>query len=84
MLVTGGGARNHYLLERIGKHLEKVGVSVVDSDSSEIIDFKEALVFAFLGLQTLLGNINCDRRLTGAIHSSVGGSLHLPSRRRMD
>ena len=84
MLVTGGGARNYYLLERIGKHLEKVGVSVVDSDSSEIIDFKEAMVFAFLGLQTLLGNVNCDHKLTGAIHSSVGGSLHLPSHRRMD
>lgn len=77
ILITGGGARNVFLIECIGAELALLGVSARPA-SQELIDYKEALIFAFLGLQTLLGRPNILTSVTGARSAAVAGSIHLP------
>ncbi len=74
MLVTGGGAKNAYFMECLQEHLPE-SVSIVIPDS-EIIDMKEALIFAFLGLMCKLGRSNSLASVTGAVRDSIGGSMH--------
>jgi anhydro-N-acetylmuramic acid kinase len=47
--------------------------------SSEIINYKEALVFAFLGLLRHLGEINCYSSVTGAKRDSSTGEIYSSS-----
>lgn len=71
MLVTGGGAFNTFLLERFSEHLK----CEIVIPSSEIINYKEALVFAFLGLLRYLGEVNCYASVTGARRDSSTGMV---------
>jgi anhydro-N-acetylmuramic acid kinase len=73
VLVTGGGAYNRFLVDRI-QQLTKVKVVVPDS---KIVEFKEALVFAFLGVLRMRGEVNVLRSVTGASHDSCSGTVHL-------
>ncbi len=74
MLATGGGAFNSFLMERIRAH---TSVELVQP-SKEIIDFKEALIFAFLGVLRVLNETNCLASVTGARHDSSSGVVYLP------
>ncbi len=71
MLVTGGGAFNTFLTELISKQVQ---VEIV-IPSKEIINFKEALVFAFLGVLRVRGGINCFASVTGATHDHSTGII---------
>ncbi|MEN8187534.1 MAG: anhydro-N-acetylmuramic acid kinase [Bacteroidota bacterium] len=62
VLVTGGGAFNQFLIDRL-KDLTFVEVFVPDR---EIIDFKEALIFALLGVLKDQNEVNCLKSVTGA------------------
>ena len=75
MLVTGGGAFNSFLMERLRQHLK----CEIVIPSSEIINYKEALVFAFLGLLRHLGEINCYSSVTGAKRDSSTGEIYSSS-----
>ena len=77
LMVTGGGAHNSFLMEEIGAELKKVGVSLKSVDPM-VVDYKEAIIFAFLGLNTLLGNANVLPSVTGARRGAPGGSVHVP------
>lgn len=74
VLVTGGGARNTFLIERIKHYFN--GELIIPSE--ELIDFKEALVFAFLGYLNLLKKPNTIPSVTGASRAVIGGTRHLP------
>jgi anhydro-N-acetylmuramic acid kinase len=74
MLVTGGGAFNTFLIERIKTHC-KVQVTL---PQNRIIEFKEALIFAFLGVLRWRGEINCLKSVTGAKRDSSGGAIYTP------
>ncbi len=74
VLVTGGGAYNKFLIERIIHHSQ----SEISFPSGELIEFKEALVFAFIGLLRLRGDINCYASVTGAKKNSCCGILYNP------
>ncbi len=74
MLVTGGGAHNTFLIECI-KHAIASDVTIIIPDN-ETIDFKEALIFAFLGLRYVRKETNCKSSVTGASADSPGGSIH--------
>ena len=69
MLVTGGGAFNAFLIELISG---KTPVELV-IPANEIINFKEALIFAFLGVLKIRGEINCLASVTGASRDSIAG-----------
>ena len=73
-LVTGGGAFNTFLMERI-KHYSGVRLVIPEK---VIVSCKEALIFAFLGLLRERGEINCLSSVTGAKKDSCCGIIHLP------
>ncbi len=73
-LVTGGGAKNDFLMESVNN--KSTGQIVVPE--TEIVDFKEALIFAYLGLLRHLGQTNVLASATGASRDSVSGSVYLP------
>ncbi|KAH3835253.1 anhydro-N-acetylmuramic acid kinase-like [Dreissena polymorpha] len=78
VLITGGGALNKFLMENIRQLIEVQGLVVQEVDE-ETINFKEALIFAFLGMRCLLGVENVFRETTGARKDSVSGSIHRPA-----
>lgn len=73
MLVTGGGAHNGFLISRLK---EKCQCELIVPDK-KIVDFKEALVFAFLGLLRWRGEINILSSVTGAAKDSCGGEIFM-------
>lgn len=73
LLVTGGGARNVFLIERLNAAKTR---KIIIPDS-QTIDFKEAIIFAFLGVLRMRGEINCLRAVTGAKTDSCGGCIYL-------
>lgn len=73
MLITGGGAFNTFLINRI-RTLSNAAIHIPDS---MIIQFKEALIFGFLGVLRLRAEANALASVTGAPHDSVGGSVYL-------
>ena len=74
MLITGGGAHNSYLIERIQHHTCH---QVVVPDP-QTVDYKEALIFALLGLLRLEGRVNVLRSVTGAPSDSCSGKIWHP------
>ena len=74
VLVTGGGAHNKLLLDCISKHFN----GTLKVPNREIIDFKEAIIFAFLGALRLIGEDNIYTEYTGARKNTSGGVIHLP------
>lgn len=71
MLVTGGGAHNIFLIERL-KALCNAEIII---PGRTIVDFKEALVFAFLGVLRWRREINCLKSVTGAKRDSCCGTI---------
>jgi len=75
MLVTGGGAFNTFLIELISG---KTPVELV-IPANEIVNFKEALIFAFLGVLKVRDEINCLASVTGAKCDSSAGIMYFSS-----
>jgi anhydro-N-acetylmuramic acid kinase len=74
VLVTGGGAFNGFLIDEIRK---RTSVQVV-IPSEEVINFKEALIFAFLGVLKMRGENNILRTVTGASKDHSSGVIFEP------
>ena len=69
ILFTGGGAKNKFLMSKLSKRM-KVKFKLPEI---QIIDFKEALIFAFLGILKVRNEINCLRSVTGADRNHSSG-----------
>ncbi len=76
LLVTGGGAFNSYLVELLGVKLGPEFQLIIPD--AELIAFKEALVFAFMGLLKTLGEVNVLASVTGATQDSSSGIIFEP------
>jgi len=74
VLVTGGGAYNSYLLERI-RWYKNINLVI---PSSELIEFKEALIFGLLGVLRLRNEVNCLASVTGAKQNHCSGFVYKP------
>jgi anhydro-N-acetylmuramic acid kinase len=72
VLVTGGGAYNRLLLERIS---ENTRCKLILPDDL-LIQYKEALIFAFLGVLRIRNEINCLASVTGARQDSSAGIVY--------
>ena len=72
VLVTGGGAFNKFLMERIELHSK----AEIILPESEIINFKEAIIFSFLGVLRLKNINNCLSSVTGAKKDSCSGDIY--------
>jgi anhydro-N-acetylmuramic acid kinase len=75
VMISGGGARNKFLIERIEHYFN--GKVVIPDE--ETIEFKEAIIFAFLGALYLVKKPNNIPSVTGAQRPVCGGVLHLPN-----
>lgn len=71
--VTGGGANNYFLMERLHDFCNNI--QFIKPSKNEI-EFKEAIVFAFLGALYLQDIPNSLPSVTGSIRQSVGGVYH--------
>ena len=74
VFVTGGGARNNFLIERLKHYFN--GSLIIPSE--KIIDFKEAIIFAFLGARYLRNETTTISSVTGAKIPLSTGTLHKP------
>ena len=74
VLVTGGGAYNSFLIEQIKKRTS----CIISIPEKQIINFKEAIIFAFLGLLRDKKQINCYSSVTGAKKNHSSGNIFLP------
>jgi anhydro-N-acetylmuramic acid kinase len=72
VLVTGGGTYNKLLIKNL-KALTKTQIIIPDNLT---INYKEALIFAFLGVLRIRNEINILKSVTGAVSNSIGGALH--------
>ena len=73
VLVTGGGAWNDYLLGR----MEEYGVELVRPEK-EVVDFKEAIIFALLAFLRFTGQDNVLGHTTGSGKNHSSGKVFWP------
>ena len=71
ILMTGGGAYNDFLITQI-KQSDSQNLQWYRPED-DLIQFKEALVFAFLGVLRWYNKTNILRSVTGSLHDHTGG-----------
>ena len=71
VLLTGGGVYNSFLI----KQIQKQSATKIVLPEVELIDFKEALIFAFLAVLKLRGEVNCLSSATGAFRNHSSGKI---------
>lgn len=74
LIISGGGAHNTFLTQELRKSLTKVELILPDR---QFIDFKEAVMMAFLGYLRVNKRINLLSSATGAKKDSIGGAVYL-------
>ena len=71
ILNSAGGSKNKFLMERI-KQLSKKNLGII---SENITDYKEALIFGFLGVLRIRKENNCLKSVTGADKDHSSGVI---------
>ncbi|WP_404986871.1 anhydro-N-acetylmuramic acid kinase [Chryseobacterium sp. M5] len=71
VLFTGGGTYNQFLIEKIKS---KTNTEIIIPEK-QIIDFKEALIFAFMGILRLNNETNVLASATGSLHNHSSGII---------
>ncbi len=72
LLITGGGAHNNHLKSRIKFHCQPLENTVSD----ELINYKEALIFGFLGVLRWINEPNILSTVTGVERNHIGGCIY--------
>ncbi|MCT4580511.1 MAG: anhydro-N-acetylmuramic acid kinase [Flavobacteriales bacterium] len=72
LLITGGGAFNDFWIKLI-QEKSKAKITIPDH---QLIEFKEALIFAFLGALRLNNVYNSLSSVTGARKDAIGGCIY--------
>ena len=73
LLITGGGAYNTFLIDTLQQLLPQTKIAV---PNDKTIQFKEALIFALLGVLRLRGEVNVLGSVTGAIKNHSSGKIY--------
>lgn len=71
ILVTGGGAYNAFLIEKIKKNT----AAEIIIPEKEIVEYKEALIFAFMGVLRMHNKINILSSTTGSTSNHSSGII---------
>jgi anhydro-N-acetylmuramic acid kinase len=74
ILVCGGGAHNLFLVSRLKEMLDAIDVDLTLPDDT-LIDFKEALIMALIGVLRWREEKNVLASVTGARRDSIGGAV---------
>lgn len=74
LLATGGGVFNSFLMNRIEKNLKELNIEVIAPDE-QLVNYKEALIMAFMGVLRWRQENNVLSSVTGAARDSIGGAL---------
>ena len=76
VFITGGGVFNGFLIERLEKNLTEINFQVFIPDD-KVVNYKEALIMALLGVLRWREQYTVLPSVTGASRSSIGGALWL-------
>lgn len=74
LLATGGGAFNTFLVQRLSDELKPLSVDVIVPDKN-LVQYKEALIMAFMGVLRWRQEYNVLSSVTGAQRDSIGGAV---------
>ena len=76
VIITGGGAYNGYLIDKIRSQLRNdIEIVIPESD---IIQYKEALIFGFLGVLRMRSETNVLTSVTGSGQDHSAGTISFP------
>lgn len=73
LLITGGGAYNNFLIERMHFYLPNIEIILPDTKT---LEFKEALIFGLLGILKLRNEVNALSSVTGAMKDHSSGIIY--------
>jgi anhydro-N-acetylmuramic acid kinase len=73
VLITGGGAYHTFFINQLKKRF----TGTITLPSSEIIEFKEAIIFAYLGYLRINNKVNTLQSVTKAKRDSVGACVYM-------
>lgn len=76
VLITGGGAYNRFFIERLKANY----TGHIHIPSDDVIQFKEAIIFAYLGFLRVNEQINTLNSVTKASRNCIGGAVYLGNR----
>jgi anhydro-N-acetylmuramic acid kinase len=76
LFVTGGGAFNIFLVERLQKNFEDINFEI-HIPADDVVKYKEALIMALLGALRWREQYTVLASVTGASRNSIGGALWL-------
>lgn len=72
ILVTGGGAYNTFLMERIEEKIP----AIFSVPKDNLVEYKEALIMAFMGILRIRQENNILAKVTGAKQNSISGAIY--------
>lgn len=72
ILVTGGGAFHTFLIQKMSEK-SKRRLAIPEEG---LVNFKEAIVFAFLGALNYWGRVNVFDSATGSVRQHIGGATY--------
>ena len=74
LLATGGGAFNTFFIQQLKDKLAELNIEVIVPDE-KLVNYKEALIMALIGVLRWREEYNVISSVTGAVRASVGGAL---------
>lgn len=74
LLATGGGALNGFMVQRLREVLQPLNVTI-EIPEKDIVQFKEALIMALIGVLRWREESNVLASVTGAQRNSIGGAV---------
>ena len=76
LFISGGGAFNTFLMERLQSHLKEINFEIFIPDN-DTVKYKEALIMGLLGALRWREQYTILSSVTGASQNSIGGALWL-------
>jgi anhydro-N-acetylmuramic acid kinase len=74
LLATGGGALNIFLIERLRQELKNLKIELTIPEK-KLVNYKEAMIMAFIGVLRWRQEYNILSSVTGAGRDSINGAL---------